>query len=197
MSIPLIKLHFVRHIRVEDNGVVYGPTVDFQQTNLCELMPCADKLPSPDRSLWFSSDYARAMHTALSLLSLKKAVQRPKIRQMISMREHCLKPFEGYRWDDLWTDEELQPWFKDPWTVQPSYKGIEGGETLEAFQQRVSEGINKVIDVLAVNPDGKNEAVIICHGGVLQMARYLAGRTTRQTYLEPYPNNLEILTLEI
>jgi broad specificity phosphatase PhoE len=54
-----------------------------------------------------------------------------------------------------------------------------------------------VIDAMAMDESGKREAVVVCHGGVLQMARYLAGRTTRETYLEPYPEYLEILTLEL
>ena len=113
------------------------------------------------------------------------------------MREHSLKPFEGYRWEDLWADDALKPWFSDPWTVRPDYKGIEGGETLEDFEARISGAITKVIDAMAIDNNGKREAVIVCHGGVLQMVRYLAGRTTRETYLEPYPEYLEIMTLEI
>ncbi|HCK33238.1 MAG: hypothetical protein CMH32_00750 [Micavibrio sp.] len=192
-----IKLHFVRHIRVDGNGYVYGPTVDFNKANRHDLQECADQLPSPDQSLWFSSDFPRAAHTAMELLILKQAMNRPTLRMMPSMREHSLKPFEGYRWEDLWADEELKPWFSDPWTVRPDYKGIEGGETLEAFEARIADGITKVIDAMTIDKNGKREAVIVCHGGVLQMARYLAGRTTRETYLEPYPEYLEVLTLEI
>lgn len=193
----LIKLHFVRHIRVDGNGYVYGPTVDFNKASVDDLKQCAHFLPSPDNALWFSSDYPRAAHTAMELLLLKEIMKRPTLRMMPSMREHSLEPFEGYRWEDLWAEEELKPWFDDPWTVRPNYKGVEGGETLEDFEGRISSGINKIIDALAVDKDGKREGVIVCHGGVLQMVRYLAGRSTRETYLDPYPEYLEILSLEI
>jgi broad specificity phosphatase PhoE len=197
MSLEPIKIHILRHLPVRE-GVVYGKNVDFNEMGLLAFLPCAEKLPVLDNSVWFSSDYPRAMYTAYMLLLLKRrSFEKPKLRLLPSVREHCLNAFEGQKWEDLRADPQLQGWFENHWAMRPVFNGIENGETSNEFIERTKIGIDVVIDSLARDPLGKREAVVVAHKGTIQAAAYLAGLTNRDTYLKYDPDYLEVLTLTI
>lgn len=116
----------------------------------------------------YTSDLKRTRQTAEPLQEVLGLEATPQP----ALREIALGEWEGLTADELKT---LYPERWAMWTRQPDWDLVPGGEGAGAFEGRVRNAIEAIIDRHA-----GQEVVCVTHGGVIQSAlAAVAGRATR------------------
>lgn len=93
--------------------------------------------------------------------------------------------WEMQRYESI-KDPRLQEWF-DNWFETPAT----GGESLRDQLERV----RNFIDEICGQDDGN--VIVFTHGGVIALARYIAGLSDKGTLFSAQPGYGEVITLEI
>jgi broad specificity phosphatase PhoE len=89
-----------------------------------------------------------------------------------ALREIFLGQWEGLHTDEL-AERYPEAWSK--WTVEPDWDLVPGGEGAGAFEARVGSALDAALER---HPHG--EAIVVTHGGVIQMALHrIVGKPSR------------------
>lgn len=116
----------------------------------------------------YASDLVRAMQTAEPVA----AATGVDIRPSTDLREIYLGEWEGLHATEL---AERYPDAWAAWTVEPNWDLVPGGEGAGAFEKRVGNALDAILDA---HPHG--DAVVVTHGGVIQLALHrIIGKSSR------------------
>ena len=180
----ICELVVVRHGQTESNrsGTLQGQLdTALDQLGIQQAQAVARRLKKRRFDMVFSSDLNRALHTAKIILQYHPQLQ---INTTPALREWNLGDLQGRLLKDLAEKEpEIIQAFR---TETPDLK-IPGGESLAAFQNRVST----FISTLAQEHCGKR-LLLVTHGGAIQrMLRYAAGPINAPN-VRPFCSNASI-----
>jgi len=157
----------VRHVPVSNpDGIWYGRDVDLAPTTpqLESLFNrLAAELPTaPDKTIWISSPYQRAMHTAQSVSDKIPARDKPEIEIDDGFVEQQYGVMEGLPHQEAPLLPSVARYLQDTWN-----NCMEGGESMSIFQNRVAKALESLKERASIE---NKDAVVFTHGGVIMAA---------------------------
>lgn len=150
-------LHFVRHGQTEGNqkGVYLGRTdSELSMEGIRELIALREDYEYPAVELVYSSPLHRCLQTADFLYPDRRIMLVDELAEM------DFGEFEGKTFEELQDQPEFRLWLADSNTQSPP-----GGETGQAFLQRIQAALAAILDHMMKNEIF--EAAIVTHGGVI------------------------------
>ena len=180
----ICELVVVRHGQTESNrtGTLQGQlNTALDQLGKLQARAVARRLKKRRFDLVYSSDLERAVETANTILKYYMDLQ---LNTTPALREWNLGDLQGRLLKDLAVENpELMQSFR---TEMPELQ-IPGGESLTAFQNRIST----FIDTLAQEHCGKR-LLLVSHGGAIQrMLRHTTGKINAPN-VRPFCSNASI-----
>lgn len=180
----ICELVVVRHGQTESNrtGTLQGQlNTALDQLGKLQARAVARRLKKRRFDLVYSSDLERAVDTANTILKYHMELQ---LNTTPALREWNLGDLQGRLLKDLAVENpELMQSFR---TEMPELQ-IPGGESLTAFQNRIST----FIDTLAQEHCGKR-LLLVSHGGAIQrMLRHTTGKINAPN-VRPFCSNASI-----
>lgn len=145
--------------------------IDLNDTGRWQAQRVGMALAQEPMACIYSSDLARAHHTALAIAHHKAqdaATPTCEVRLHTGLRERAFGYFEGHTYADIearWP-EEAQRWRRRDPDFAPT-----GGENSVQLMQRVEQTIHAL-----AAPHLGSQIVVVAHGGVLDMLYRLATR---------------------
>ena len=156
-----VRLHFVRHAPViGQEGIAYGRDANIDESCHDKFNAAASMLPR-GCPLWITSEYPRAIKTALRLQ--ETLFVRHPIHAMAEFNEQDFGALIGQRKSSIAKNPDNAAFLADMGNVAPP-----GGESVPQMNARVREGLEYLIE--RMRGQGRNEAIIVCHGGVIRAA---------------------------
>ena len=159
-------LYLVRHGETDWNKKLrfQGQTdIVLNETGIQQAIKVKDFLKDKKLDYIFSSDLSRAVQTADIIADNHNL----KLIKYQGLREMNFGEWEGMTYTEIKENypELVNKWFEDPSSVNPP-----GGESLQDFQDRVSDDFNEII-----NKHRDKKLLVVAHGGVIRtwLARVL------------------------
>ncbi len=170
-----LKLFIVRHAPVVgQKGFIYGEEADIDLEGQIEMLQLlADKLPSPEKSVWYHSGVDRARRTANAILSLM-GQSHENISGHEGFKEQDFGDLIGCRHEDI-TNHLTFVKGKIHAPHPPN------GESIEKFVCRVGSAIKDVGTISSSN--GKQSVVIFSHGGTIRAAHTAINELPLQNFI--------------
>ena len=159
-----LTLYFVRHAPViGQSGIAYGrdAAIDDQCHELFDA--AAQKLPQ-NCDLWIASVFPRASRTA-EILRTRLNIHTPLLINL-AFNEQNFGRLVGQRKTDIRNNPANQSYLANMLDVAPPE-----GEAIQDMVTRVGNGIEKLCG--AMRAQNKDEAIVVCHGGVIRAVDHL------------------------
>jgi broad specificity phosphatase PhoE len=155
------SFYFVRHAPVVgQDGIAYGREADIDLSCLKKFNAAARQLPH-DGALWFASGFPRAQKTAQVLQKILGNDAPLTINE--DFNEQNFGDLVGMTKESIRANPLYQPYLADRVNLRPP-----GGESVSEMVARVAKGLRALS--AALQGSGQNQAVIVCHGGVILSA---------------------------
>ncbi|MDY0029783.1 MAG: histidine phosphatase family protein [Pseudobdellovibrionaceae bacterium] len=164
----------VRHVPVSNpDRIWYGRDVKLApSTPELETLfnYLAQTLPQgPEKVIWTSSPYPRALHTAWSVADRILSQKKPAIEIDEVFVEQQYGVMEGLPHQRAMSLPSVAAYLQDTWN-----NSMEGGESMSVFQMRVARALESLKERTLKE---KKDAVVFTHGGVLMAAyAYVTGQ---------------------
>ncbi len=183
-------VHLVRHVPViNPRQIWYGKDVEIDTTSdqvRKYFNQLAHALPhDPERSIWRSSPYQRALATAEAVASeiKQQGGTHPEIIQDAGFVEQQYGVMEGMTHDDVKNCADAADYLADMWNNPPL-----GGESMQMLQARIAKALDNLKDNASKTC---TDAVVFAHGGVI-MAAYAHAR--KQRMIDVFKDRKALLT---
>lgn len=177
-----MRITFVRHTSVDvAPGTCYGQSdVPLKPSFKEEAEIVRKKLIKEAKAPFkvFTSPLSRCTRLA-EYCGFPDAVRDPRLMEL------NFGEWEMQRYDAI-SDPRIQEWY-DNWFEAPAT----GGESLRDQLERVRNFIDEIKEC------DKENAIVFTHGGVIALARYIAGLSEKETLFSGQPGYGEITTLNL
>jgi len=152
-------IYLVRHGETDWNKNLrfQGQTdILLNETGIQQAIKVREFLKNKKLNYIFSSDLSRAIQTAEIIADNHNL----KLIKYQGLREMNFGEWEGMTYTEIKENypELVNKWFEDPSSVNPP-----GGESLQDFQDRVSDDFNEII-----NKHRDKKLLAVAHGGVIR-----------------------------
>ena len=158
------RVLFIRHAETELAGRYCGHSnPDLNAQGRAQLTRLVRQLSDETFDHIYSSDLVRATRTAHAI-----AAGRDLPTQLRpALREINFGAWEGMSWEEI---ERLDPEYAQQWIIEYPKLPAPLGETFQAFEQRVLDEVNALVD------RSRGPIVVVTHAGVLRVVlRHLCG----------------------
>lgn len=160
--------HLVRHAPlIGQDGIAYGRDADIDTSCTKLFALAAAKLPE-HCDYWVASEFPRAQDTAGILQQFTGTTRTLVIDR--AFNEQDFGGLTGRMKKDIIADPDNRSYLENMTTVAPP-----GGESVPVMVARVGKGLHSLAQYM--HAFAKNEAVIVCHGGVIRSVESLHNKT--------------------
>jgi len=170
------RVLFLRHAETEMAGRFCGHSdPELNTTGLAQLGPLVDLLSAEAIDRVYSSDLVRARSTAQAIA----AARGVPLELRPALRECSFGAWEGLHWDQI---EQLDPEYARKWMEAYPHLPAPLGENFEAFEARVLEEVNQIIE------NNHGPIAVVTHAGVLRVVlRRLCGSSDHEAWQQTQP----------
>ena len=170
------RIFFIRHAETEMAGRYCGHSdPELNAQGRAQLTKLAQLLSAEPLDTVYSSDLRRAKSTAQAIAAGRHI---PQVLRR-ALREIDFGEWEGMSWEQI---QQLDPDFAQEWMAAYPHLAAPSGESFHAFEARVLEEVNYLID------HNRGPIAVVTHAGVLRVVlRHLFGCSDQEAWQQTKP----------